>query len=152
MNNSKCLTDQDLVLHYYGELSTNDERIRHLVGCRRCGDNFAALEHDLARLPELTNDPGFAAGTRMAARVSEQLIKRRRTNWLPALGISVVAACALVIAISTWSPQGRQVQVAQFVKPSQESLSFNEDMPDIDFLEDLELLNELELLSQIEGV
>lgn len=151
MKSKSCLSEQELILHYYGELAANDAQTRHLADCLHCQLRRAALEHDLAKLPDLAYAPDFAAGTRMAARVSEQLHKRRN-SWKPAMAASAVAAFALVVTISLWSPQGQPVQMVQSSAPPHESLSLNEDMPDIDFLEDLELLKELELLSQIEGV
>lgn len=86
----------------------------------------------------------------MAARVSERLTDRR-SNWMPALGASAIAAFALVI-ISSWSPQEELPQTVQLPAPPFTTMNFDEDMPDIDFIEDLELLRKLELLRQIEGV
>ena len=146
-----CLSEQDLTLYYYGELSTSNEQADHLAACLICRKRLSALRHDLAKLPNLNYEPDAAAGTRMAAYVSEKLNKRRR-NWLPALGVSAIATFALVITISVWSPQSQQMQIVQSPAQLHETLSLNEDMPDIEFLEDLELLKELELLSQIEGV
>lgn len=151
MNKRDCLSEQDLVLHYYGELPAQGEPLRHLEGCDLCRERFAALREDLSRLPELDLAPDAATGTRMAARVNEQLHSRRRT-WRPALGASAAAACALVVTLYVWAPQGQQSQVSPANAPSLATLNMEEDMPDIEFLEDLELLQELELLSQIEGV
>jgi len=149
MKRKQCLSEQDLILHHYGELHANQEQTLHIAKCLLCKERLSALKHDLSKLPHLPHDPDAAAGARMAARVSEQLRGRRR-KWLPAIGASAVAACALLISISIWSPQKQLVETAQLTPTT--PLSLNEDMPDIDFLEDLELLQELELLSQIEGV
>jgi hypothetical protein len=151
MKNKSCLSEQDLTLHYYGELPTHGEQARHLADCMLCRKRFSALSHDMAKLPELRHEPDFAAGTRMAARVREQLNRPRR-NWIPALGATAVAAIALVVTIASWSPQSHQLQSVQTANPTLATLNLNEDMPDIEFFEDLELLKELELLSQIEGV
>ncbi len=149
MKKKNCLSEQDLTLHYYDELHADHEQTLHLAECLLCKERLSALKHDLSKLPQLPHEPDSAAGTRMAARVTEQLSGRRR-NWLPTIGASAIAACALLITISIWPPQKQLVETAQLTPAT--PLSLNEDMPDIDFLEDLELLQELELLSQIEGV
>ncbi|MGK2907031.1 MAG: anti-sigma factor family protein [Desulfuromonadales bacterium] len=151
MKNTNCLNEQDLTLHYYGELPAHPEQARHLADCLLCRKRFSALGHDLATLPELHHEPDSAAGTRMAARVMEQLNRPRR-NWMPALGASAIAAVALVVTFTDWSPQHQQLQTVQPATQALATLNLNEDMPDIDFFEDLELLKELDLLSQIEGV
>ena len=156
MKSNHCLSEQELVLHFYGELATNREQAHHLADCPLCAKRLTALGNDLAQLPSLVQEPDPAAGIRMAARVSEQLSGKRR-SWLPALGASAVAACALVVALSIWSPQEEMLQTAQLSTPSLTTPllttgSLNEDMMDIYFLDDLELLQELDLLSQVEGV
>lgn len=151
MKKTNCLSEQDLILSYYGEFFDNEKESHHLADCPHCTERLDALRKDLSQLPDLLHQPDPAAGTRMAARVSEQLHSRRR-NWWPALGASTVAALALVATFSFWSPQTPPLQTAQLATPSLVTTNINEDMPDIDFLEDFELLQELELLSQIEGV
>ncbi len=151
MISKNCLSEQDLTLYYYGELSASVAHADHLADCLICRKRLSALRHDLAKLPNLNYESDAAAGTRMAASVSEKLNKRHR-NWIPALSASAIAVFALVISISVWSPQRQPVQSVQSPAPLHDALSLNEDMPDIEFLEDLELLKELELLSQIEGV
>ena len=73
MKNHNCLSEQDLTLYYYGELASTSEQARHMIKCPLCAKRFAALGNDLRKLPDLTHEPGCAAGTRMAARVNEQL-------------------------------------------------------------------------------
>ena len=84
MNSKDCLTEQDLTLHYYGEL--DESRRRHLAGCQRCTERLATLTAELAGLPIQDCTPDALAGARMAARVNEALTSRRRKSWLPALG------------------------------------------------------------------
>jgi hypothetical protein len=147
MNSKDCLTEQELTLHYYGELDAS--RSRHLADCQLCMENLGTLTTDLAGLPKPDCTPDALAGVRMAARVNEQLTSRRR--WLPAFGAGAVAALALVVTFS-YNPQPEPVQVTLSSPSTVTSMSLEEDMPEIDFLEDIELLKELELLSQIEGV
>jgi len=42
MNNKDCLTEQELTLHYYGELDAS--RCRHLVDCQDCTEQLEALQ------------------------------------------------------------------------------------------------------------
>jgi len=151
MKSTNCLSEQDLILYYYNELSPDSIPAKHVADCPLCAERFATLSSELAHLPDMTFKPDHAAGTRMAARVNERLQARHR-NWLPALAASVVATVALVITIYNWSPQNQQIQTAQLANSSVTTVNFNDDMPDIDFLEDLEVLKDLDVLRQIEGV
>ena len=94
MNSKDCLTEQELTLHYYGELDAS--RSRHLADCQQCTEHLGALTTELAGLPRPDCTADALAGVRMAARVTEQLTNRRRRRWLPALGAGAVAALALV--------------------------------------------------------
>jgi hypothetical protein len=150
MKNKFCLSEQDLILHYYEERPTSSKEASHLAECSVCKERLASLSKDLSALPDLTQDVDSLAGTRMAARVTEQLNQPRR-SWIPAIGASAIATCALVVSVAVWSPQQELEQTANLaISPLTANL--NEEMSDIDFLEDFELLKELELLSQIEGV
>jgi len=150
MKNTECLSEQDLTLHFYGELPADGDQVRHLVHCPHCTNRFAVLSEDLEHFPKLTLDPDYAAGTRMAARVSERL-KAPRRKWLPAIAASTVATIALAVTIYNWE-QKQEIQTVQLTTPALSAMTLNEDMPDIEFLDDLEVLKDLELLRQIEGV
>lgn len=150
MNNKNCLSEQDLLLHYYQELAVTSEEILHLANCPDCEERFISLSKELAAFPDLTQEIGPYAGTRMAARVSERL-KSPRKNWLSAIGTTAIVGVVLLLAITFWSPQ-EQPQLTTRGNPALLADNPGLEMSDIDFLEDLELLQELELLSQIEGV
>jgi hypothetical protein len=150
MKSKNCLSEQDLILHYYNEISECSEQGRHVTNCPFCRERMTALSNDLAELPELSYETDPVTGARMAARVTERLNGKRR-NWTPAFGASAVAALALVVIISTWSTHEQSAQ-STANKTQMTTINLSEDMPDIDFLEDLDLLKEFELLSQLEGV
>jgi len=151
MKNTDCLSEQDLTLHYYGEIPADSPELEHLSSCQNCLVRYDALQKDLKSLPVLTDEADSAAGTRMAARVSERL-NQRKTNWLPILGGSAAAAVALVVTLAIWPAQPNAPVQTQPVQTASHTMGLENDMPDIDFLNDLELLKELELLRQIEGV
>ena len=151
MNNKHCLSEQDLILHYYHEFSETSEETLHLAKCSDCEERLSSLRKEMAALPDLPQEIDSHAGTRMAARVAEQL-KRPRRSWLPAIGTTAVAGVALFLAVTFWSPQERPQLTTRINLASLQQDNPALEMSDIDFLEDLELLQELELLSQIEGV
>ena len=150
MNNKHCLSEQDLILHYYQEFSESSSESLHLVNCPECKERLNALSRKMADLPDLPEVIDAHVATRMAARVSEQL-KHPRKKWLPAIGTTAFASVALALAVTLWSPQ-QELQQSPFVTTTPLADNLDGEMSDIDFLEDLELLKELELLSQIEGV
>ena len=151
MKSTNCLSEQELILHYYKELPANRAEALHLSVCSSCQEHFASLSKDMANLPDTSHTADPLAGTRMVARVSEQL-KQPRRSWLPALGASATAVFTLILTVSIWSPQQELEQSAPLTTSELTANNLFEEMPDIDFLEDLELLRELELLRQIEGV
>lgn len=97
------LTDDDLVLHYYGEMSDTAEAraCAHLEGCPACRDNFARLQRvmtaiDVAPMPE----PDAWFEKRAWARLEPTLSAWPRTRgaWhLPWRAIAWGAAAALVV-------------------------------------------------------
>jgi hypothetical protein len=152
MKRTDCISEQDLLLIHYGD-GDGDVYQLHLNGCAACRQRLEALRTDLARLPRLQPDIDDYAATRMAARLTEQLNSRKRHSWLPAAGAATVALAALVMTL-TWLPsQLSQPQpVNHLAAAPATDLMYEEDMPDIEFLEDLELLRDLDTLRQIEGV
>lgn len=150
MNNKNCLSEQELILLYYQEFEAASQETVHLGNCTECKERFNSLHNDLAALPSLQQESCPHAGTRMAARVAEQL-KRPRKSWLPAIGTTAIAGVALALTVTLWSPQEKP-QLTTRVTVASLPANLGQEMSDIDFLEDLELLKELELLSQIEGV
>ena len=149
MNSKDCLTEQELTLHYYGEL--NEARRLHPADCKHCAQRLLALTTQLAELPNPDCTPDALAGVRMAARIGERLATRRRKRWLSALGAGAAATLALVLTFAL-VPQPELQQVTLSPPDPATLTGLEEDMPDIEFLDDIELLKELDLLAQIEGV
>ena len=96
------LTDDELVLHYYGEMSDNAESraCAHLEACSACRDNLAKLQRvmaaiDMAPMPE----PDAWFERRTWARLEPSLDRSRRVlPWsLPWRAIAWGAAAALVV-------------------------------------------------------
>lgn len=101
------LTDEDLILHFYGEGGPGEERRidGHLAACSECRQAWAELGEtlklvDAAKVPE----PGEEFERVMWARVQGALPAARPTvstwstwRWMPALGMA--AAVVLAVAI-----------------------------------------------------
>ena len=145
-----CLNERDLILLYYGEAPdgiTPKAAATHLAACAACRRRSDQLADDLAGIP-VPSDPDPVVATRIAARVGERL--GRKPRWLPLAGTAAASAIALAMAVIVWMP----ATSPQSPAPNPQvvaSLSLEEEVPDLDFLEDLELIRNLELLQQIEG-
>lgn len=78
------LTDDDLVLHYYGEMPAPDEARAesHLAGCAACQSNYTKLQRVMAFVdsaPAVEAEPGFE---RLAWARLEPEIHSPRGGWL----------------------------------------------------------------------
>src|SRR6185295_6057844 len=105
MSMNHHLSDEDLILHFYGETGADDaHRVdEHLKGCASCrltwtelGDTLKLV--DQAGMPE--PDPGFERV--MWARVQQALPVRKRTAWA-AWPVRVALPMAATILVSTLS-------------------------------------------------
>ncbi len=147
--NTNCLSERDLVLMHYGEApdgATPAAAAAHLSACSTCQARMGSLAADLTRIPVIA-EPHPSATTRVAARVTARLTRKRR--WLPIAGAATAGAIALAMAIVVWMPSFQQQPATsspQLVTTSQQPAL------DLDLLEQLDLLEELETLQDIEGV
>ena len=78
------LTDDDLVLHYYGEMPAPDEARAesHLGACSACQSNYTKLQRVMAFVdsaPAVEAEPGFE---RVAWARLEPALPRRHRGWL----------------------------------------------------------------------
>ena len=79
------LNEDDLVLHYYGEMPSDEEAraATHLAACGVCQDNYATLQRVMAFVdsaPAVEAEPGFE---RIAwARLEPALAQSRRSGWI----------------------------------------------------------------------
>jgi hypothetical protein len=101
------LTDDELVLHYYGEMESADEGRAegHLAACVDCQRNYTRLQRVMAFVdsaPAVDAPPGFE---RVAWARLEPALPARRARWLfgfrPTVGrLAWVGALLVVIAAS----------------------------------------------------
>ena len=99
---SMHLTDDELVLHYYGEMSEAAEAkaCEHLEGCTACRDNLAALQRVMAAIDATpVPEPDAWFEQRAWARLEPALAAstQRRPWQLPWRAIAWGAAAALVV-------------------------------------------------------
>src|SRR5690242_9256130 len=110
-------TDEDLILHYYGEGGEATERRidEHLQQCAACHTAFAELREtmalvDAAAVPE--PDAGFERV--MWARVQQALPARPRrsmlSQWLPATAWAAAVIAVVAAGYAWWQP--RQAAIA----------------------------------------
>lgn len=109
---SMHLIDDDLVLHYYGELDGEAEAraAAHLQACAECHASYAKLQRVLAAvetLPEPDLDEGFErrAWTRLEPALERG--KRGWTGWLTFSPTRVAWAAALVALVAGAFVAGR---------------------------------------------
>lgn len=109
------LNDDDLVLHYYGEMPAADERRAesHLAGCASCQADYAKLQRVMALVdsaPAVEPEPGFE---RIAWARLEPALHGPRRGWLRWFVFSparLAFAAAVVILISAAFMAGRMTQ------------------------------------------
>ncbi len=99
----KHLTEEELVLRYYGEPSSGAGADEHLESCEACRTNLTAMAHVLdamnsLEVPEPLDGLSERAWRRIAPELAESR-RRRWTEWLaPGRLAAVGAMAALVIA------------------------------------------------------
>jgi len=77
------LSEEQLILHYYGEEDDGPEASQHLEECEACREFYASLQRVLNVVDALpAPDPGPEYGARVWRRIERQLPARR--GWLPA--------------------------------------------------------------------
>lgn len=150
MTETKCLTEQDLTLLYYGEDPDSIDLLsahRHIKSCPSCRQRQQQFEHEMQSLPQKQYelDPHYA--TRLTARVVNHVPQRHFS--LPAIASGLVAAL-VVFSFSFWNPETQTVVHNSATQP--EVASDGAPQPDLDLLENLELLRELDTLSELTGV
>jgi hypothetical protein len=99
------LTDDDLILHYYGETSPGDERqtTGHLQQCGLCRTEYTRLQRVLASIDErsLAMEPGPAFERTVWARLEPALEPARRSwvGWLLTSPAPLGLAAAVVVLV-----------------------------------------------------
>ena len=100
---SKHLTEEELIDHFYGEDAAADRVERHLKACSRCAQEYSALQRDLSGVKALTppvRGDGYGEQVWNSIRGSLQPYEPKGWRW-PSLGfqrpLALVAACALLM-------------------------------------------------------
>ena len=110
------LNDDDLVLHYYGEMPSEEEAraATHLAACGECQDNYATLQRVMAFVdsaPAVDPAPGFE---RIAwARLEPALATARRggwSSWFVVSPASMALAAGVLLLIGASFMAGRMTR------------------------------------------
>lgn len=93
------LTDEDLILHYYGELS-DGERTAHLTSCDRCSSELAKMKtfFGIADADSPPEPPGNYE-TQVWNRLRWQLGRSQRSKWTRLAAQLSAAAAILVVGV-----------------------------------------------------
>lgn len=114
------LSEQDLILHYYGENADPSPVERHLDACSSCRAAYGELERVLNLVDAMpVPERGAAYETDVWRRVKPQLPHRseprRRAGWAAALWPAAAMVCASLLAgaflLGRFSATSRQAQV-----------------------------------------
>jgi len=90
-------SEEDLVLHLYGEADESDFLRKHLESCARCREELAVLRQVLAEVDEMTPpERPSDYGARVWAKVSKELPSVRKSRsrsyyWLAAAAVLLLA-------------------------------------------------------------
>ena len=77
------VTEEELILHYYGEARDSKVVDDHLAACVACREELTRLQQALALVDtETVPDPGPGFERRVWARLEPQLEGQRRASWL----------------------------------------------------------------------
>jgi hypothetical protein len=96
------LNEDDLVLHYYGEMPSADEgrAATHLAGCSDCQQNYAKLQRVMAFVDSAPAVDAPAGFERMAwARLEPALASSRRSAWQWFVSPATLALAAGVLLL-----------------------------------------------------
>lgn len=76
------VSEEELILHYYGEAQNDPAVEDHLASCAACREEFSRLQQALALVDtDSVPDPGPGFERRVWARLEPQLEAQRGTSW-----------------------------------------------------------------------
>ena len=112
-------SEDDLILHYYGEGPRKADVDRHLAGCSSCAASYRDIAATLATvdIPEVP-ERGDQYGLEVWQRIRHQLPERNRSwlgGWMSNLAMAGAAAVLLVAAFvagRVWPPPAEPTPVA----------------------------------------
>jgi hypothetical protein len=99
----KHLTEEQLVMHYYGELDARLETVKHMETCDACRTRFAILESDLslmktATIPDRPDDYGRRVWQHLQPRLEDGPV-RTRPSWSAFPQWKLAAAAILLVVV-----------------------------------------------------
>jgi hypothetical protein len=123
MTTSIHLNDDDLVLHYYGEMGRADEARAesHLGACRECRENYARLQRVMAFVDSAPAVDAPAGFERTAWARLEPALNLPRRGWLPSLlsPAYLAFAAGIILLVGAAFMTGRLMPRAPAGTPAQ---------------------------------
>jgi hypothetical protein len=129
------LNDDELVLHYYGEMDYADEARAgsHLDACRECHDNYTRLQRVMAVVDSAPAPDAPESFERLAWARLEPALPSRRRGWLPfvlspahlalAAGVVLLVGAAFVVGrLLPRTPPATAVAAAQSAEQVRERI------------------------------
>jgi hypothetical protein len=113
------LTEEQLILRYYGELAVDEEGERHLAACSACRDDYRRLQLVLNCVDSPVPEPGPDYEAQVWAKISPAIPKRRwrnwlrRERWLPVTSIAGLIIAAFLAGRYTQPPQPQTASAPQ---------------------------------------
>lgn len=110
------LSEEDLILHYYGEAEANPSAEGHLVSCRECRIQYQQLQRVLNVVDMPVPERGSEYPDQVWNRLAPKLGVRGRWHWL--ISRKWVAAAVMASVILAAFVAGRYLPPASSSKPS----------------------------------
>jgi hypothetical protein len=115
----KHLTEEELILHHYGEATGRSDAASHLAGCEHCQAELRALQNVLAAVsaaPTPARHENF--GAEIWRLIEPELVKERRSHpryplaWWPqwAMAMAALALAAFLVGRLSNDPKENPVQ------------------------------------------
>lgn len=100
------VTEEEMILHYYGEAQNGSAVDDHLASCAACREEFARLQQTLSMVDtDNVPEPGPGFERRVWARLEPQLEAERNRSWFswlmptPARLVWAAGAAAVLVAV-----------------------------------------------------
>ena len=95
----KHLTEEQIVLHCYGDAADGAAIERHMETCRQCRQEFQKVKTLLAEIPPVeAPEPPAYLEQKIWLKVRDQVPERRSSAWLPKWAMAAVMAVLVLTA------------------------------------------------------
>jgi hypothetical protein len=94
-------SEEDLILHYYGEYPRGARIERHLAACRACASEMEAIRQTLALPPpQVVPERNELYGLEVWQRIRSELPEPPDSGWLSWIRVNAFASAALLLLVA----------------------------------------------------